>query len=97
MYALKQFGSGEYYFKIPGEWMDQRGCWEELGSILEPVLSADTTIYLDLEEIADLPSEIFNILFDLAAKAGKVKAGLNFTGVAQAIEERISLLVNASE
>ena len=97
MEKLRQFAGGEYYFKIPAHWKCEVRSWSTLFELFEPNFRPELTFYLDMEEVSELPSDIFNILFDLAAAAAKAKVKLLFTGTVPEIEERVSLLVHSSE
>lgn len=94
---IRQLDNGESYLIIPASWDNNINLWAGLPELLQDYLSEDAIVYIDLEEIQTISPNVFNILFDIARDAGRIRAKLIFTGASDHLEERISLLGGASE
>jgi hypothetical protein len=93
---IKKTGRDRFYVRIPGESVGDSRLQEKIILSVEALLAPGSCIYLNMQEVTDMPGEFFNRLYRLSENAAKKLSIIYYINVRPYFEERIASLTTLS-
>lgn len=89
---IRETGPEEYYLVIPQQAVNDSRLWHKATAEVRNVFQPEVTVYIDLQHIHELPSSVFNLLYNLAIEANRALSTVLYVNVNNELEERMALL-----